>query len=119
MANIAEQIKTNERLAKIFQDLHLISLLALACFFVFEKRWPGLISNYIHPAVLIVFWLIAIYFNAVSAKVKWTVIQVLAGVGLIVLIFSFYIKSLGPWYWMIIFISPLILLIISHFRKRD
>ncbi len=118
MQNIIQKIKVNEKLAVIFRDLHLIILITLGCFFVFEKKWSGLISYYIHPAIFIVIWLILTYFNAISAEKKWTAIQLLAGIILVLLILIFYIKSLGPWYWMIILIIPSILLIINKLLKN-
>jgi len=112
MANIKEKIQSSAKLTMIFSDLHWISLLALACFFTFEKIWPGLISFYLHPAILVIFWLITIILcwqnSRFAKKADW--LQISAGIILAFLIFLFYWQMLGPWAWMIVLILPAVAL---------
>lgn len=117
MESIANKIKQSKRISVLFFDLNLISLLGLVSFFAFEKRWPGLISYYLHPAILIVFWLITIYLISMVEIRKKDWLQILAGILLIILILTFYLNSLGPWAWMILFIIPAAALIWRDKKK--
>ncbi len=113
MGEIRQKIKQNRQLGIIFSDLHLISLLAVASFFVFEKIWPGLICFYIHPALLMIFWIIALYLDALTEMRKKDWIKVLAGIVLILLILLFYRVILGPWLWMILLFLPVVFLLLK------
>lgn len=116
MASIIQKIKNNERLGIIFSDLHLISLLALACFFVLEKKWQGLISFYLHPGILLIFWLITIYLVSLKQISKRDWIQIFFGIILAILILLFYKICLGPWVWLVLLLIPAVLLL---FKKKD
>jgi len=117
MADIKQKIKQSTRLAIIFSDLNLIGLLALACFFAFEKKWPGLISYHIHPAILVVFWLITIYIITLVDIKKRDIFQIFFAIVLVILILVFYEMSLGPWVWMLIFILPAVYLMLKKEKK--
>jgi len=115
-----EKIKRNQCLAVIFFDFHLIALLGLTCFFVFEKKWPGLISYHLHPAFLLIFWLAALFLHSIfSENEKIGFIFVLAEILLMTLILIFYLKSLGPWQWIIILVILAIIMEIQRAKAKN
>lgn len=118
MEGIKQKIRQSRRLAIIFSDLHLISVLSLACFLAFEKKWPGLISYHVHPAVLLVFWIIMIYLVSLIEIKKRDIFQVFFAIVLIILMLLFYGISLGPWVWMLVFVMPAVWLY-SKDKKTD
>jgi len=117
MGEIRQKIKQNKQLNVILSDLHLISLLAMACFFTFEKIWPGLISFYIHPAILLAFWIVFLYLDSLFEQSSKDWIKILAGIVLILLVLLFYRAVLGPWIWMILLLLPVILLLLAKKHK--
>ncbi|MFZ5365540.1 MAG: hypothetical protein ACOZBH_05110 [Patescibacteria group bacterium] len=117
MEDIKKQIKNSPELAIIFLDLHLISWLSLACFFVLEKKWPGLISYFVHPIILLIAWLITVLlisenFSERHRRFHWIPIILILIAGTI------YIKiSLQNWWYLGVAVLPVLLLALKKEKR--